>query len=152
MYFKVKDGQFVGFDKFQEGNHAASIDWLNESKTYIPHVKKVNWKVEDFNAELKKVERTLDKKYGSTPRFPFNDERIKKRLISFSEKERIKEVELYEFLKNLERVDIKSFDEIFNHKSFQNWKNGECPSNKENVIQFYRVIKLLIENFRDLKR
>ena len=62
MYTKVKDGQYVGLDKFQEGNHAEAIDRLNKSKKNVSKVRKFNWSKKSLQLELRQIEIALDQK------------------------------------------------------------------------------------------
>lgn len=152
IYYKVEDGQFVGFDKFQDGNHAVAIDFYNDSKTYLPKVRRVNFDKNDIQRQIVQVENWLDEKFRHVPYFPFSNPIIARRIVKFQEANNLS-IPLFEwFLSLLKKSGITSFDDLFGHKSFLKWQNETPPSNKEEIVQFYSIMKLLIYEFIDLKR
>lgn len=72
IFYRVEDGQFVGFDKFQEGNNAAAIGFFNVSRSFTPKVRKINYDIDPYKNQLKEVKKLSDNRFINVSRDPFS--------------------------------------------------------------------------------
>jgi len=149
VFFKVKDGQFVGFDKFQDGNYAAVIDHINVSKSLIPKVRKINYDIGLYRKELEGVKKLLDEKFAYISKYPFTSKGVMEQIYLIGSRHKIPLSIFDELIIKLNAFGINSIDEIFRHTSFPIWKKGIPPQNpKPDLIEFFHLMSLIIKYFK----
>ena len=148
IFYRVEDGQYVGFDKFQEGNNAAAIEFFNVSRSLTPKVRKINFSIDGYKNQLKEVKKLLDDKFIHIPRYPFSNDLVIEWLNSVACKHQISTTKIQALINKLNSFGITSIDEILNHHSYKSWKKGVPPLNSNSeVLEFYQLMALIIKSF-----
>lgn len=148
IFYRVEDGQFVGFDKFQEGNNAAAIDFFNVSRSLTPKVRKINYDIEPYKNQLKSVKKLLDERFINIPRYSFSSDKVIAWINSIAFENQIPRIKIEALFERLSLFGIKSIDEILRHESYRSWRKGVPPSNSiPEVLEFYQLMGLIIKSF-----
>jgi len=147
FYYRVENGQFVGFDKFQDGNNAEAIEFMNIVKTYKPMVRKVNYDVNSLEEELKQFEKLLHEKFKHIPRYAFNNLEVKNEITKKFISNGFDDLIISEFWKKLEEFKLDSVDKIFRNDNFNNWKDLQFPAERKEAKQFYSLMNIIIMAF-----
>jgi hypothetical protein len=147
IYFKVEDGQFVGADKFQDGNNAVEIDFLNEVKTYVPSVRKVNFKTETLQESLKEIKKLLHQRFKGIPRYPFSNPEVKLEITNRLRGIGNTEKEIQDFWMILETNKIDSVDKIFRSDKRKNWQDCTATDINNPHERFKCMMSALIKLF-----
>lgn len=147
IFYKVENGQYVGSDKFQEGNHAEAIDFLNEMKTYFPLVRKVNFKIETLQESLKEIEKLLHHRFKGIPRYPFSNPEVKREITNRLRAIGNTDKEIQDFWMILEDNKFDSVDKIFRSETRKNWQDFEVSNLKNPQDRFKSMMCALIKMF-----